>query len=466
MAKTTAKKENQTDTNGKTVKDYKKKLSSIFVTVTPDKIDQYLNGDTFHVTRKYDGQLAVLFFDGKAVMAYNTGGKQLPGLPCTDEAAALLAKAKVKEAVIAAELYAEESAGRTRVYHSVSALADPKKHASLRLAPFDILSLDGVEWDVYATGGSYGDTHKKLAGLFSGGKTCESVRYAACNSREAVKKLFDEWVSGESAEGLVVYGKTRSAAKIKPFLTVDAAVIGFSESDTPESLRCLLYALITEDGEYMVIGRTGSGLSDDDKKRLWKDLMKRTAKSDYIEVDSNHAAFRFVPPGMVVELAAADVLVETTKGPIKSPLLTWDGKEWKHAGAAPGYSLTAAQIVRFRDDKKPDAAGVGTAQLRNYAVNLDADAAKSAAKSTPAKILKREVYQKSGGKTMLKKFIAWKTNKDESQYPAYCFSYTDFSAGRADPLSIDVRVSSSEKQIMAIYDSFVAENVKKGWEKR
>jgi hypothetical protein len=66
---------------------------------------------------------------------------------------------------------------------------------------------------------------------------------------------------------------------------------------------------------------------------------------------------------------------------------------------------------------------------------------------------------------MLQKFVAWKTNKEtDPRYPAYVFHYTDYSSGRKDPLKKDIRVAPTEAQITAIFDAFLAENVKKGWE--
>ena len=66
---------------------------------------------------------------------------------------------------------------------------------------------------------------------------------------------------------------------------------------------------------------------------------------------------------------------------------------------------------------------------------------------------------------MLQKFLLWKTYKESGgAYPAYVFHYTDYSSGRKDFLKRDIRVSDDEAQINAIYDAFLAENVKKGWE--
>ena len=78
-----------------------------------------------------------------------------------------------------------------------------------------------------------------------------------------------------------------------------------------------------------------------------------------------------------------------------------------------------------------------------------------------------EVYVKiSKGTKMVRKFMVWKTNKEATgEYPAYVFHYTDFSAGRAEMLKKEIKVSDSKKQIEEIFASELLENVKKGWEK-
>jgi hypothetical protein len=64
---------------------------------------------------------------------------------------------------------------------------------------------------------------------------------------------------------------------------------------------------------------------------------------------------------------------------------------------------------------------------------------------------------------MVQKFTVWQTNKPASDFPAFVFHYTDFSSDRKEPLKRDVIVSDDKKQILEIFDSCVAENVKKGW---
>jgi hypothetical protein len=83
-----------------------------------------------------------------------------------------------------------------------------------------------------------------------------------------------------------------------------------------------------------------------------------------------------------------------------------------------------------------------------------------------SEVLRREVYIKElKGETMVRKLLLWKTNKDQvaEDYPAYVVHLTDFSPNRKDPLSRDMRISSSFEQIQQLFDELKAENITKGW---
>ena len=83
----------------------------------------------------------------------------------------------------------------------------------------------------------------------------------------------------------------------------------------------------------------------------------------------------------------------------------------------------------------------------------------------PSTLLERKVFAKeSKGTTMVRKFVLWKTNKEQSgNYPAYVFHYTDFSPSRKDMLKVDLKASSSKEQIHLIFNESLEKNVKKGW---
>jgi hypothetical protein len=439
-------------------REYKKSLSRNFISLAPHKIDEYLGNSAFFVTRKYDGELALLFFEDEKLYAVNSGGAPLPDLLCSKEAAACLCGAGIRQGAFAAELYVDESQGRTRVFDAIAALAEPRRRDSLRFAFFDILSLNGADWHR-----PFEETYKTLSKIFSA-HSCAPVRGEKVSSKEKIKELFDRWVTQEGGEGLVIRSGDRTAVKIKPRTSVDAAVIGFSESEERGAVRTLLYALRKEDGSYQVIGRTGNGLSGEQKRELCTRLMPLKIPSNYIEVDSNHAVFHIIKPELVIELSANDVLCENSSGMIKNPLLEMKDGVLKHCATVHGYSLVSAVVERLREDKKPDITAVRISQLEERVFNPLAKKEHIPETHAPSQILVREVYRKESKSPMLMKFLVWKTNKEhEGNYPAYVFSYTNFSASRSDPLTLEVRVSNSGAQIMGFYREYTAKNVKTGW---
>jgi hypothetical protein len=248
-------------------------------------------------------------------------------------------------------------------------------------------------------------------------------------------------------------------------MSVDVAIVGFSEADIPGFVRTLLYALVHEDGTYQIIGRTGNGLTGEQKRELFEKLMPLEIPSNYVEVDSNRAAFHLIKPLLVMELSINDVLYENAAGGILNPLLELKDGKLRHCGTVPGYSFVSAVFERFRGDKKADAIGARISQISGKVFNPNTAKKRISEKRVLSAILVREVYKKESAALMVMKFVAWKTNKEADNYPAYVFSFTNFSASRADPLSIDVRISSSESQIMQIYRDFVAKNIKTGWVK-
>ncbi len=66
---------------------------------------------------------------------------------------------------------------------------------------------------------------------------------------------------------------------------------------------------------------------------------------------------------------------------------------------------------------------------------------------------------------MIHKFLVWKSNKESSgDYPAYVFYHTEYSSTRKELIKRDMAFSSSQEQIMSIFESEIADNIKKGWE--
>jgi hypothetical protein len=193
--------------------------------------------------------------------------------------------------------------------------------------------------------------------------------------------------------------------------------------------------------------------------------MAQKIPSNYVEVDSNHAAFHLVKPELVVELSVNDVLTENAAGLIRNPLLTLQKNKLNKIGAAPGYSFVSAIIERFRDDKTVNPVDLRLSQIPAPAALTPAALPVLPTETAPSQVLFRQVYKKESSSMMIQKYVVWRTNKGgrARDYPSFVFSYTNFSTGRAEPLSIEVRISESKEQIMDLCQRCIAKEVKTGW---
>ena len=70
------------------------------------------------------------------------------------------------------------------------------------------------------------------------------------------------------------------------------------------------------------------------------------------------------------------------------------------------------------------------------------------------------------GKTMVRKLVLWKTNKESAargEFPAFVLHLTDFSPNRKDPLQREIRVSDSQEQIQNFYSQLEEKYFVGGW---
>ena len=440
---------------------YKRKVAGSFMAITQEDISSKISGDQVYITTKIDGEFNLLHFDGKQSMLVNGNGKIKDDLPLLKSATKSLKDQKIKSLSVACELHLSTQDHRSRVFEVMSAIS--KKKDSLTVSPFDIVALDGED---YAEN-DYQKTIEKLTELFKNNDEINPVYFQSASS-SGVKEIYEEIVANKGAEGLVVrFPDMPIVYKIKPLHTIDASVIGFTEGDE-KKVREILIALQNEDDSFVQFGRTGNGLSEDEKADLYKSLSKDIIESSYIEADGRRVAFQMVKPIMVVEISVNELLTENTKGIIKNHLLNYDEKNgYSFSASIDGVSLIHPVFKRIRDDKQVNNHDVRFSQVTDI-VYLE-HTGKGKTKALPeSEIIFREVYTKaSKGNTNVQKFIAWKTNKEKSDdgYPAFVMNYTNFSPTRKDPLKKDVRISNSKKQIMELVNGFMENNIKKGWEK-
>jgi hypothetical protein len=449
-----------TKTLSQTAIDYKKNIAGKFMLVEGAKMRSRIAGSEFFVTRKIDGHLQILFYkEGEALLLNSRGIDKAGHLSCMDEAARCLKAAGVREAVVAAELYMPCAGGRPRCADVSSALADPAKRDQLRLAPFDIVSLDGKSF----VGNPYGETYKALSDIFKADAVC-SVQMMKASSLDDIQAIYGEWVEGDGAEGLVIHSDCGIVSKVKPRHSIDAAIVGYTTGDM--GVRDLMLAVRREDGAFQVFAVGSGSLSEEDRKTLAERLSERHVESQYVLTDSRGIAYQMVRPEMVWEVSVIELVARGNDDKVRTnALVRFDPERgWIHEGMTPGVSALGLTFIREREDKTPSETDIRVSQLTDLCPFEEAQGTSGPMEASA--ILDRRVYRKiSGDKVMLHKFLIWKTNKEATgRYPAYIFYHTDYSSGRKDILKRDMAYAPDEAGIRRIFEEEILSNVKKGWE--
>ena len=453
--------------------DYKKNVASKFMLVEGAKLKSRLVGEEFAVTRKIDGHMQCLFYNEGAVAMLNSNGVQkAEGLKCLDVFARYMGNAGVKSAIIAAELYLPVEDGRPRCSDVNRALADEELRSKLALAAFDIIEIDGEPYSSEHYKTTYAELKRLLSitvvrATITVTKTstlCRPVEMRTAASVDEVAQIYAEWVDGEGAEGLVVHNETHIVSKIKPRHSIDAVCVGYTSSE--RGIRDLMFAVRRDDGKYQVFACGSSGVSDEERITLAERLATKHVESQYVFSDSRGIAYQMVAPEIVFEIRVLELVAASNEGKIKTnALISYDeDKGWLLDGMTPGVSVSGFAYERERADKSPSISDIRLSQLTDLCPFEESEGGAIALEKSV--LMARRVFKKvAKDKVMLHKFLVWKSNKEASgNYPAYVFYHTDYSSTRKELIKRDMAFSSNEEQIMSIFESEIADNIKKGWE--
>jgi hypothetical protein len=448
--------------------EYRRRLSAAMRPIAPHDVHELPNARGYYVMRKYDGEFTFVVFDGKKVISVNPGGTVRVGLPCFSEAESLLKRAKVKSCVLGAELYSRSATkNRNPVREVVSLLRTPPSEAALKkvgLAVFDIVELDGEPV------ASAADVFGLLKKWFGKGKLIHPAENEKTDKLDRIMDIFAEWAISEGAEGLVVRHDRLGWYKLKMRHNIDAAIIGFSEGTEHRkgALHDLLVAVMRSDGTFHEFARVGGGFTEEDRRIIYEEMIRRVVPSDYVAVNNDYVAYDMIHPGPVIEISCLDLLPENSKGdPVKRMVLDWDGKRYTALSRMPLASVISPQFVRYREDKEANVEDVNIRQITNLAPVADVEKTARTAKGEASELLERVVYTKMmrGGR-MVRKLLLWKTNKEESgEFPGYVVYLTDFSPNRQNPLERDVKIANTEPDARQLFTELAAKNFLSGWEK-
>ena len=448
--------------------DYRRFTAARMMPLEPKDILERFPKAEYHVSLKVDGEFNLLIYSAGETMLVNPGGTVRVGLPALTEAASLLKKAGVKEAVIAGELHFTHGEGKRGRVHDVSRVArqpaSQEELDDLGFAAFDIVELDEADGTQ-----NFADVDKRLKKLFGGGQRCTVVESDWLKDGSEIEAQFRNWVE-QGAEGAVGRSDAMGLFKLKPRYSIDAAVIGFTEGtdDRKGMIHDLLVALMRGDGCLQVLGHVGGGFSNDERRGFLSDLKDNIVKSDYVEVN-DQVAYHMVRPELVIELSVLEVIAQNTRGlPITKMALNWNAAEHRYqvVRRLPLVAMISPQFIRRRDDKAVNPFDIRTEQVTDVVEVplVDRDARQL---NLPAsKLLRRQVGTKVlKGQTMVRKLVMWQTNKerDSDEFCAYVIHSTDYSPNRKTPLERDIRVSNSREQIEELWNELAAEAFTKGW---
>jgi len=443
--------------------DFKKKLSQQFFSVNSTEIESRIKGNTFYVSKKMDGHLQLIIFDEDQIFMVGRNGTVRMNIPCLDQMKYILQEKKINNTIIACEMYVLRENQRSRVYDVIAALSEAESLGILALAVFDIVEINGQTF----RGMAYGDIWTRITDIFPSDGNVHAVETRKVKSNQEVRKIFDEWVTNDGHEGLVVRGNMPFMFKVKPKYTFDGVVVGYTEgiNEHKGKIKSLLVGFYREKDIIQVAGKVGTNFSEDDRQELFQYFSKKHCDSNYIETDNDGIAFHMVTPDTVAEIGCNDIMIENTYGkPLLNNLLQYEDNTFSRISTIAGVRFIYPVFERLRNDKSPGLDDSGISQLKDY---IDLSSPQKQTSVLPkSEILMRKVYKKTQkDKVMVQKFMVWKTNKEylDPRYPSYVLFYTNFSSQRKDPLKTDIRISSDKKQIMALAESFVLKNVKKGW---
>ncbi len=448
--------------------DYKRRVTGNMRAVPSEEVFKLPKAKNYFVSRKYDGEMAMLFFDGEKVISVNPGGTARVGLPAFEEAAEHLKEAKIRSCVLGAEVYVKEAPSNAHpVQQVVRILRKPESKEELErlgVAVFDIIEVDGKAVD------SAANVYPQLERLFGKGQRVHPVEYEKAESLETVMERFTDWVIGEGAEGVVIRHDQVGWFKVKLRHSLDVAVIGYSEGTDHRKgmLHDLLVAVMRPDGSFHEFTRVGGGFSDEDRKNFVTDLKKRIVASDYVAVNNDYVAYEMIKPGPVIEISCLDLITERARGgPVKRMVLDWDGKRYSATVRMPLVSVISPQFIRIRDDKEAVVDDVSIRQVTDLAPVPEAERSVHEDDDPPSELLERTVFTKvMKGNTMVRKLLLWRTNKkDRNDFPGFVVYMTDFSPNRQNPLERDIKITNSERTAKQMYDDWARKIFITGWEK-
>ena len=452
------------------LKGYRKTVVAGYRPLLLDEISSNLTSGEMYISPKIDGELWFMIIEDDEVVLSNTRGKLIAGdIPLISEVSKISKRFKGR-VILVGELFVASKKSRPRVSDLASALGGGAKAEveKLGFAAFDIISGGDVKSSIPLV--DYKDRLALIQRLLADGKRAKCVKTETINSPGEVINYFDNWVDAGKAEGLVIRAGEGRIYKVKPSLSIDAVIIGYTEKSGDSSqVRSIILALMRADDTFQLLGSCGSLGDEKARKEMMQKIQKSQVKSNWRHTSGDGAIYHFVKPEVIVEIKVVDVQGEDSSGDsIRKMVLSIKDNEWVALQKLPCASVHHPVFIRYRSDKQVNALDLRIEQISDRCLISNKEIKAEVVTLPRSEIVRREVYSKTIKEiTSVRKLVILKTNKEElnSDYPAYVVHWTDFSPDRKDPLKREVRLASVKETATTIAEEMLEKNIKKGWEK-
>ena len=311
------------------------------------EVDEVPNIENGISTMKYDGELNLAFLDDGVVTFANRYSRIRVELEAGEELAT--AFKDYGNCTFAGELYAvgndEEKLTLGDVMHRIKNPLNEEEEGSIRFAAFDILRLNGEEWNENYLE-SLGILHERMEGF----SKIKAAEYAQGQSG-----LADMWakVIDNKMEGLVVR-TSKGTFKVKQKFDLDLAVIGLTmtgKSWNRGEASALVLAFLDDEGHYRYAGTVGGGLrpgeikADDKPQNFRKWWYQEAERTSLGETKLGVKPVRLIKPQHVITVRADEWVIDDRLS------LMFDGKTFMQNGSLPAAVGQKPRMMKYREDK-------------------------------------------------------------------------------------------------------------------
>ena len=440
-------------------KHYKCSVAGKYRPLKPEEINSIPKGNNL-VSRKIDGELWLAYIWKEGAMLFTKGGRFIKEGQIIKSLKGCLPD-DINSLIVAGELYIQKEF-RERVGDVAKAISQ-KKYNNLFFSIFDLVKIEGK---VLAL--NYEKRLEELKAIFnSSNQNLSIVETKEINDKSSIKDFYNKCVKQEKSEGIIVRTATEITYKIKPSISIDALVIGFTNKvNESEKIRSILLGLKRTDNTIQLIGACGN-LSNELREDLFKKLISIECGSKFRHSSSDGNLYRFVKPKVVLEIKCTEIQEEDSNAnSIRRMVLDYKDDTWEPLSLTKCVSLIHPVILRERHDKLPDLSDVRISQLESFIHSNVLEEKVKKITLPKSELIDRKVWTKDGKKGIsIRKIITLQTFKSETWdgWPEWIVFYSDYSSGRKIPLERKLKTARSLDEANTVAKKLIESNIKKGW---